>query len=134
MKRDHPFKIFPRVCAIILFAALAVLSAHAGHAQDKGFTAINPPQPMPAFVFEDEKGRTLNLKDFHGRFVLLNLWSASCVPCAAEMPTLNELSKKLDSKKFAVVALSEDSEGKIAARSFFSGHGIDHLAIYDDPS
>src|ERR1700753_4215581 len=100
MKQGSPFKMFRRNFAILLFAALASIIANA-YAQDRGFVTLNPAQPMPAFIFEDEKGRTYNLKDFHGHYVLLNLWSTSCVPCAAEMPTLNELSKKLDSKKFS---------------------------------
>lgn len=125
--------MFRRFFAILLFAALTSLTGLV-HGQEKGFVALNPPQPMPAFVFEDEKGRTHDLKDFHGHYILLNLWSTSCVPCAAEMPTLNALSKKLDSGKFAIIALDEDHEGRIAARSFFKGHNIDHLTIYDDPS
>jgi thiol-disulfide isomerase/thioredoxin len=127
--------MFRRWRAISLLALLIgfILPGYA-RAQDKSFVVIDPPQPIAPFLFEDEKGRTLDLKDFRGRYVLFNLWSTSCAPCIAEMPKLNEMSRKFDSKKIAVVALTEDHDGKAAAQSFFRRHKIDHLNIYADPT
>jgi thiol-disulfide isomerase/thioredoxin len=129
------FKMVRLFFAIFLFAALAGFAGFAAYGQTpKGFVAVDPPKPMPPFVFEDEKGRALDLKDFRGRYVLLNIWSTSCVPCESEMPTLNALSKQLDGSKIAVIALAEDHDGRAAARVFFKRHSIDHLSVYDDPS
>ena len=50
------------------------------------------------------------------------------------MPTLNVLSKKLDSAKWAIIALNEDHDGRDIAAGFFKHRDIDHLAVYVDPS
>jgi len=129
--------MFRRCSAIFLFAALVVAATVGGMAaasgEDKSFVATDPPQPVSPFRFEDDKGRSLDLKDFRGRYVLLNLWAITCAPCVTEMPALNELSKKLDRRLFAVIALGEDRDGRDTVRLFYQRHGIDSLPVYDDP-
>ncbi len=124
-----------RHCAIFLLTALFFggfgLEAAA---QNKEFTATNPPQPVAPFQFEGEKGQPFDLKSFRGRYVLLNIWATSCAPCVAEMPALNELDKKLDPGRFVIIALTEDHDGVDMAKLFYQRNGIDHLAIYNDPS
>src|ERR1700722_20071524 len=126
------FKMLYRFFAIFLFTALlatTVCGAPAGaHGEDRGFTPVNPPEAAPMFTFEDVNGRALDLKDFRGRYVLLNIWETSCAPCVEEMPKLNTLSKQLDPKLFTVIALAEDHDSS-AAWLFFKRHDIDHLPI-----
>jgi len=121
---------------MFLFLALAlgatVGMAAANRNENRGFTPTEPPQSISLFRFANLKGSSLNLKNFRGRYVLLNLWSTSCAPCEAEMPTLNELSKKLDANLYAVIALNEDIDGIDAARLFYKRHQIDHLPVYND--
>lgn len=129
--------MFYRYSAILLFAVL-LGAACAGfwpsaHGEDKSFAPVEPPRTPPLFNFEDATSRTLDLKDFRGRYILLNIWETSCAPCVAEMPKLNELSKKLDRKMFTVIALAEDHD-RSAAWLFFKRHDIDNLALYHDAS
>jgi len=130
--------MFYRSFAIFLFSALLGAAGtsvlQSAYGKDTGFAPIDPPQPAPLITFEDGDGHTLDLKDFRGSYVLLNLWETSCAPCAAEMPKLNALSKKLDHKTFAIIALDEEHDGSNAARFFFKRHGIDHLSVYHDTS
>ncbi len=117
-------------CAILI---LALLADARGALAAGGFVPTDPPRPVPPFVFEDEKGQTHDLKEFRGRTVLLNLWATWCGPCGEEMPALNDLGKKLDGKRFAILAVAEDRDGLEAARAFFQRHSIDRLAVYADP-
>ncbi|CAN7766699.1 TlpA disulfide reductase family protein [Pseudorhodoferax sp. LjRoot39] len=73
------------------------------------------PRELPHLAFNDEKGRLVSLKDFHGRMVLLNLWATWCPPCREEMPSLDRLNAKRRSATFEVVALSLDSPEKSQA-------------------
>jgi thiol-disulfide isomerase/thioredoxin len=129
--------MFYRFFAIFLFTALLGVAGFgfwpSAHSEDRGFAPIDPPQPAPMFTFEDVEGCALDLKDFRGRYVLLNIWETSCAPCVSEMPKLNALSKKLDPKVFTIIALSEDHDGS-AAWLFFKRHDIDHLPVYHDDS
>lgn len=127
-----------RQCAIAVFALAFGLTgfalSSAARDETRAFVAANPPKPLAPFQFENASGQSLDLKDFRGRYVLLNLWATWCEPCAQEMPALNALRKKLDHAKFEVIALAEDRDGPLAVQSFFKRHRIDNLAIFTDPS
>ena len=82
----------------------------------------------PPFV--DEAGHKLKLDDFHGKFILLNVWATWCIPCRTEMPTLDALQSQLGSEEFQVVALSIDEGGFPVIRRFFTEIGITHLKPY----
>jgi len=93
---------------------------------------VTPPQPTPPFTFSDAQGRTHDLKEFHGRYILLNLWASWCVPCIQEMPALNSLQDKVDYRDLNVIALNEDRNGIVAATAFYERHGLTRLPVYVD--
>jgi len=93
---------------------------------------LDTPKPAPEVRFADEKGGNVSLKDFRGRWVLLNLWASWCAPCVEELPSLAGLQSAMPAERFAVVAVSlgpEDAEG---ARAFLARHGADALAVHLD--
>lgn len=99
-----------------------------------GFTMHSAPRALPDIVFQSGRGQTLGLEDFRGRWLLLNLWATWCAPCRAEMPTLDNLQAKLGGSRFEVVALSLDHGGVDEVESFYRELGLQHLAIYVDPT
>lgn len=58
------------------------------------------------FSFVDTRGETQTLAQYHGRWVLLNLWATWCAPCLKEMPELEALSQSR--KDLAVIGLAVD--------------------------
>jgi thiol-disulfide isomerase/thioredoxin len=50
-----------------------------------------------------------------GKMLVLNVWASWCPPCRREMPGLDRLSRTLDRRRFAVVGLSTDDDGRLAA-------------------
>ena len=59
-------------------------------------------------------GRSFSNIQLSGRTVFMNFWFASCTPCIAEFPYLNELNEKLkDSADFELVSFSFVSPEKI---------------------
>lgn len=122
--------MFLRLSAILLCVFFAATS----WAREAGFTLTEPPQKPPAFTFQDEKSRDLTLADFKGKVVILNFWASWCGPCVEEMPSLNALAKKLDTRKFVVLAVAQDHDGLATARAFYRRHSIDRLAVYADRS
>lgn len=57
-------------------------------------------------------GKTINLNDFKGKVIFLNLWATWCPPCIAEMPNIHKLYEKVSSEDiaFVMVSLDEDIE------------------------
>ncbi|MEM6420972.1 MAG: TlpA disulfide reductase family protein [Pseudomonadota bacterium] len=88
--------------------------------------------------FEDGEGNPVALTRFEGKVVVLNFWATWCPPCRAEMPTLDNLSKKMKGSDVEVVALSTDRGGAPKVEGFYASTGnpdhpvIRHLDIYVD--
>jgi len=92
------------------------------------------PRAMPKIQFKDGDGQLVNLIDFRGKLVLLNIWATWCGPCRKEMPTLDRLQAELGGPEFRVVALSIDRAGLRAVSAFYDEIGVQHLARYVDES
>jgi thiol-disulfide isomerase/thioredoxin len=85
------------------------------------------------FSFANEKGETIDLSQWKGRVVLLNLWATWCAPCRKEMPDLAKLQTALGGPDFEVVALSLDRKGLAASQAFLTETGVANLAAYVEP-
>jgi peroxiredoxin len=66
----------------------------------------------PSFELRDLSGKTSTLSEYRGKVVLLSFWSTLCVPCTAEMPSLNRLHTALGDKGLHVIAVSIDSSDR----------------------
>ena len=102
----------------------------AGLAMD--FEAFDPPREMPSIVFVDGDEQPVDIAEFAGKIVVLNLWATWCAPCIREMPSLDRLQAARGGDDFAVVAVSFDRKGVGVVEQFFERRQIEHLAVYVD--
>ena len=65
---------------------------------------------VPEFVFRDTANREMTLKQFKGKYVVIDVWASWCYPCKQEYPTLKGLAEKYKDKKIEFVSLSCDTE------------------------
>lgn len=72
----------------------------------------------PGFVSENLRGGNTGLVDYRGKIVLLNFWATWCMPCRAEMPSMEALWKKYKEQGFVVVAISNDEGSKKRIETF----------------
>jgi len=98
------------------------------------FVFKEPPAALPQFQFVNAEGKSVSLKDWQGKVVLLNLWATWCAPCRGEMPALNRLESELGSDKFEVVAVAVDKSGLDGARKFLDETKAGKLKLYADPT
>jgi thiol-disulfide isomerase/thioredoxin len=69
----------------------------------------------PAFSFTNAAGQTASTASLKGKVVFMNFWASWCPPCRAEMPSLNELYKKLkDDDRFVFLFMNEDDDKRKA--------------------
>jgi peroxiredoxin len=77
-----------------------------------GFMAVRIGAEAPLFTSSDTAGRPVNLKDFRGKYVLLDFWASWCGPCREENPNVVKAYAQFRDKNFTVLGVSLDQENK----------------------
>ncbi|MFN8392620.1 MAG: TlpA disulfide reductase family protein [Bdellovibrionota bacterium] len=87
----------------------------------------------PEISLTDLNGKHVSLKDFRGKTVLLNFWATWCVPCVAEMGSLQRLYKTYQSQNFEIVSVNVDSaDSQDNVVKFVKDNGIS-FTVFRDP-
>ena len=71
---------------------------------------VNQGDQATAFSVTTDQGKTISIKDFPGKVLVLNFWAAWCKPCVDEMPSLNEFSKRMSKEGVTVLGISVDHD------------------------
>jgi thiol-disulfide isomerase/thioredoxin len=81
---------------------------------------------------DDLDGNPLDLADFRGKVVVLNVYASWCPPCRAEMPTVVQLAEHADPAQVAYLGVNiRDNDS--AARAFGENLGVG-FPSFADPS
>lgn len=64
--------------------------------------------PAPDFVLPSEKGEKTALKDFRGKYVLLDFWASWCGPCRGEIPNLKKAWDNYHPKGLEIISITID--------------------------
>ena len=96
----------------------------------KGVNRANAGTPAPDKQFNDPDGQLVQIADFQGEPVLVNLWASWCAPCVKELPTLDKLAQ---SRRIKVLAVSQDSGPHPSVVAFLESHKLAALEAYQDP-
>ena len=76
-------------------------------------SALNVKEGRKALPIEakDAKRKTLSLKQYAGKLVLVDFWATWCPPCRAETPNMLKLHKKYNKEGFEIIGIAEDEDG-----------------------
>ena len=61
----------------------------------------------------DLNGNRINLSDYRGKTIILNIWATWCKPCIEEFPSMQSLQNTLDPKRFEFLFASSEDENRI---------------------
>jgi len=86
-------------------------------------------QTLPSFSVLDAKGNKLDLQQFKGKKVFVNLWATWCPPCRAEMPSIDKLYQSADKAGVQFVMLSLDNDFE-TAKAFVQKAGYSLPVFY----
>lgn len=83
---------------------------------------------LPSFSVQDVNGNIVNLQSFRGKKVFVNLWASWCPPCKKEMPSIEKLSRIVDTSKVKFVMISYDDQFE-KAKNYIASKGY-KFSIY----
>ena len=83
----------------------------------------------PNLDLHDLKGTHHKLQEYRGKPLVLNFWATWCVPCAAEMPLLNEMQQRYKGRVLFIAASVEEDDMKSAVEAFIKKHHGGALTI-----
>jgi peroxiredoxin len=83
----------------------------------------------PEFALHDLAGKEWKFSDLRGKVVVVNFWATWCFPCRKEMPDLEALYERFQSKGLVVLAISDEEAGKVAP--FIHDRGVSFPVLLD---
>ena len=95
--------------AIVFAAMLITFSAPA---------VLGQAAVAPEFALKDLNGRTVRLRAYRGKVVVINFWATWCPPCRAEMPDLIRLQREYASHGLQIIGITFPPESKTRVQRF----------------
>ena len=87
-------------------------------------------EAAPEFTFKNQSGKELSLSQLRGKVVLVNFWGTFCPPCLDELPSMQQLHRRMINQPFEILALSVDTSWEPVNR-FMKENGFT-LPVYAD--
>ena len=94
--------------------------------------STNERKAAPEFALKDSSGKTVRLKKYRGKVVLLNFWATWCTGCKKEMPWFSEFQRMYAAKGLAVVGISMDEGGWNTVRPFLAQAKASYAMLLGD--
>jgi thiol-disulfide isomerase/thioredoxin len=95
-----------------------------------GVPAAETGRPLDFSLPALRAGAPIQLAQYRGKIVYLDVWASWCAPCLRSMPELDALRKSFTGQPFEVVAVNVDSD-TAAARAFLERVDVDYPVAFD---
>ena len=98
----------------------------------KNIVINKDPKSYENITYKDINNKSVNLKTYENKLIILNFWATWCAPCLEEMPSLDLLqSKKINN--LIIFPINIGQENLLKSKIFFKKLKIKNLNIYSDP-
>ncbi|WP_422089854.1 TlpA family protein disulfide reductase [Tenacibaculum ovolyticum] len=69
-------------------------------------------EKSPSFKYENVNGKIVELTDFIGKYVFIDVWATWCLPCMQQIPYIKKLEEKYHGKNIVFIGVSVDKKDK----------------------
>ncbi|MEV5876965.1 TlpA disulfide reductase family protein [Streptomyces sp. NPDC052101] len=76
-------------------------------------------------------GKTIDVADYKGQVVVINVWGSWCSPCREEAQYFAKVSKQYEGKGVQFVGINTRDTSTTPAVTFEKEHGITYPSLYD---
>jgi len=88
-------------------------------------------QAAPDISGKGVDGERLELSDYRGKIVVLNVWGSWCAPCRAEAPNLAKVARDTKGKDVQFVGINTRDLDRANAKAFERNYEVDYPSFYD---
>jgi thiol-disulfide isomerase/thioredoxin len=92
-------------------------------------TACSPGFYLPEVAGKDKTGAPVTLKDFRGKKILIQFWSAGCPHCESIRSAANDLIAK-SGNRFVFINIPRETEAEV--NEYLADHPINSMFLYVD--
>ncbi len=90
---------------------------------------LGDPQPLQLDLYS-ATGEHVVRRDYRGKVTVVNFWATWCPPCVEEIPSLNNLRKKMQGKNFELISVNY-AEDKQVIDKFLQRVNVDFPVLLD---
>ncbi|MEU8828399.1 TlpA disulfide reductase family protein [Streptomyces sp. NPDC048636] len=126
---------------LLLLAATLTLSACGGgsgsassSAPDRdGISRVAPAerQPLQGLAGRTLEDKRLDVADYRGEVVVVNIWASQCGPCRAEASSLAAVAEETRAEGVRFVGINTRDPSPEAARAFEKRYRVPYPSLYD---
>jgi cytochrome c biogenesis protein CcmG, thiol:disulfide interchange protein DsbE len=105
----HRFRRMPNVLRHVFASLLLATAAQAAFAND-----LVVGKQAPPITLNTLDGKQIDLRDLHGKVVIVTFWATWCDPCREELPLLSRYAQAHADQGLVVLGFSLDTPDEIA--------------------
>jgi cytochrome c biogenesis protein CcmG, thiol:disulfide interchange protein DsbE len=121
--------MFPHVWRLVCLALITGCASQSGSEPAR----VEIGQPVPAYHAVSLAGDSVSLASQHGKVVLLNVWATWCHPCREEIPELQRLHQRYQTRGLELIGVSVDAHGNDEGIDAFAREFRMTYPIWRDP-
>lgn len=94
---------------------------------------ILPGQTSPDFTCIDMNNEIVSLEDFKGKYLYIDIWATWCKPCIREIPALERLRNKYESKGIEFISICKNDK-KDNWEKFVTRKNLEGIQLFSEDS
>ncbi|MFF4604115.1 TlpA family protein disulfide reductase [Streptomyces sp. NPDC001339] len=100
---------------------------------ENGIDTVKPAdrQDAPHLSGETTRGEKLDLADYQGKIIIVNVWGSWCDPCIAEAPNFAKVARETKGKGVQFIGINTRDAEKAQAVGFEDDHKVPYPSLYD---